>query len=52
MRAALTAGSGGNIGLLVAEQVLYGIGFFGLLLSAFILINNRSVVLFSHLYLV
>jgi hypothetical protein len=41
MRAALTAGSGGNIGLLVAEQVLYGIGFFGLLLSAFILINNR-----------
>jgi len=41
MRAALTAGSGGDINLLIAEQVFYGIGFFGLLLSAFILINNR-----------
>ena len=48
MRAALASGSGNDINLLVAEQVLYGIGFFGLLLSAFILINNRFVLLFSH----
>jgi len=43
MRAALAAGSGNNINLLVTELVFYGIGFFGLLLSAFILVNNRFV---------
>jgi len=41
MRAALASGSGDDINLLVAELVFYGIGFFGLLLSAFILVNNR-----------
>ena len=49
MRAALASGSGNDINLLVAELVFYGIGFFGLLLSAFILVNNRFVLLFSHL---
>ena len=49
MRAALATGSGDNINLLVAELVFYGIGFFGLLLSAFILVNNRFVFLFSPL---
>ena len=49
MRAALATVSGGNINLLVAELVFYGIGFFGLLLSAFILVNNRLVLLFSPL---
>lgn len=49
MRAALAAGSGNDINLLVTELVFYGIGFFGLLLSAFILVNNRFVLLFSHL---
>lgn len=47
MRAALAGGSGDNINLLVTELVFYGIGFFGLLLSAFILVNNRFVYL-SH----
>ena len=47
MRAALAAGSGDNINLLVTELVFYGIGFFGLLLSAFILVNNRFALLFS-----
>jgi len=41
MRAALATISGDNINLLVTELVFYGIGFFGLLLSAFILVNNR-----------
>jgi len=41
MRAALASGSGDNINLLITELVFYGIGFFGLLLSAFILVNNR-----------
>jgi len=41
MRAALATTSGDNINLLVTELVFYGIGFFGLLLSAFILVNNR-----------
>ena len=49
MRAVLASGSGDNINLLVAELVFYGIGFFGLLLSAFILVNDRFVVLFSAL---
>ena len=49
MRAALAAGSGDDINLLVTELVFYGIGFFGLLLSAFILVNNRFVLLFSHI---
>jgi hypothetical protein len=46
MRAALATNSGDNINLLVTELVFYGIGFFGLLLSAFILVNNRFVLLF------
>jgi len=41
MRAALASTSGNDVNLLVAELVFYGIGFFGLLLSAFILVNNR-----------
>ena len=49
MRAALATVSGDNINLLVAELVFYGIGFFGLLLSAFILVNNRFVFLSSPL---
>ena len=48
LRAVLAGGSGDNINLLVTELVFYGIGFFGLLLSAFILVNNRFVYL-SHL---
>ena len=49
MRAVLASGSSNDINLLVAELVFYGIGFFGLLLSAFILVNNRFVLLFLHL---
>ncbi len=49
MRAALATISGDNINLLVTELVFYGIGFFGLLLSAFILVNNRLVLLLSPL---
>lgn len=36
-----------NLGLVVADQVLFGVGFFGLLYSAYILILDRCVLAFS-----
>ena len=45
MRAILASCSGDDKNLLIAELIFYGIGFFGLLLSAFILVNNRFVLL-------
>ena len=43
LRAILAASSsaGTNLSLVIAEQVIYGIGFFGLLYSAYILVLDR-----------
>ena len=49
---AILAGSesaGENLDLLVAEQIIYNTGFFGLLYSAYTLVLDRYVADFVHL---
>ena len=43
MRAILADSGGHNLDLLIAEQIVYNVGFFGLLYSAYNLIRDRCV---------